>query len=479
MRRSILLLPLLLAACQMPQKASTPRTLTGQTTAATAPSVTVTVNGKPLDLQPGDTVTITATVPAAPPMEVPTPAPAPAPEPTPTPAPTPAPAPVPPVVVTPPAPTYSGPLVITKGGTYTGNWESLDPTVPAVTVKTSEPVTIQNCLLRGKGHLIVASWVSAQVSVRGCTGYGLNPDVTTRSTGRFLAAEGAQSVVVERNTLEHTAGIYINALKPRADGPTVTVRYNLARDIDGRYSDGRGGYQKTFQRVQFVQLNSVKAREVDIGWNRVENAPGSGHVEDVINLYASSGTAASPISVHDNLIRGAYGVPVSMDYSGGGIMLGDGKGSQYLQALNNTVLETSNYGIAVAGGTNMLVQGNTILGTGRAPDGTPLDATPDAGIYCRNYANDPRPDGSIVIKGNTIGWGRPKAEIRDAAGKITKAGQPAARWDLNLGAPGCSDAGGNVRSGSGNDAIPPTALLDAVAAWETRATAAGVSVGAP
>src|SRR5687767_9686775 len=31
---------------------------------------------------------------------------------------------------------YSGPLVITRGGTYRGNWESLDPDVPAVTVRT-------------------------------------------------------------------------------------------------------------------------------------------------------------------------------------------------------------------------------------------------------------------------------------------------------------------------------------------------------
>ncbi|WP_322472206.1 hypothetical protein [Deinococcus sp. AB2017081] len=409
---------------------------------------------------------VPAPTPAPDPVPTPTPTPVPTPAPTPTPAPVPAPVPVPtPPVVTPPAPAYSGPLVITKGGTYSGNWESLDATVPAVLVKTSEPVVLQSCRVRGKGHLISAPWISAQLTVRSCSGTALNPDVVTRSLGRFIHAEGAQSVVVEGNTLERTSGIYINALRPKPSGPTVVVRYKVARDLDGRFSDGRGGWQKTFQRVQFVQLNAVKAPGVDIGWNRVENTPLSGHVEDVINIYASVGTASSPIRVHDNLIQGAYGVPVSMDYTGGGIMLGDGKGSAYQQAVNNTVLETSNYGVAVAGGSNMLVQGNTVLGTGKAPDGTLLDATPDAGLYCRNYPKEPRAEGSIVFRDNTVGWGRPKVS------------KPDARWDWSWGTAGCADAGGNVKVGT--SAVPATALLDAVAAWDLRVAAAGVRVGAP
>ncbi|WP_412027933.1 hypothetical protein [Deinococcus yunweiensis] len=474
--RALILLPLLLLACQPPpQQASTPRPLTSQAVTATAPSVSVTVNGQPITLNPGDTVTVTATVPPATPVvvapapePVSTPTPDPAPAPTPVPTPAPAPTPVPPPVVTPPAPVYSGPLVITKGGTYTGNWESLDATVPAVLVKTAEAVTIQACRVRGKGHLISAPWISAQLTVRGCSGVGLNPDVATRAVGRFVHAEGAQSVVVEHNTLEHTAGIYVNALKPKASGPTVVIRFNLARDLDGRFSDGKGGYQTTFQRVQFAQLNAVKAPNVDIGWNRIENTPLSGHVEDVINVYASSGTAGSPIRVHDNLIRGAYGVPVTMRYSGGGIMLGDGKGSAWQVAERNTVLETSNYGVAVAGGNDMHVTGNTILGTGKLADGTLLDADPDAGGYCRNYPNDARRALSVVWKDNVIGWGRPKV------------GKPDARWDFALNAPaGCTDAGGNVKFGSGTSAIPDAALLDAANAWDARAAAAGVSVGAP
>ncbi len=37
-----------------------------------------------------------------------------------------------------------------KGGTYSGNWESLDSRTPAVSVQTSEPVIIENSNIRMK-----------------------------------------------------------------------------------------------------------------------------------------------------------------------------------------------------------------------------------------------------------------------------------------------------------------------------------------
>jgi len=40
--------------------------------------------------------------------------------------------------------TWSGPLVITKCGTYTGNWQSTSAGTPAIQVRTTEPVIILN-----------------------------------------------------------------------------------------------------------------------------------------------------------------------------------------------------------------------------------------------------------------------------------------------------------------------------------------------
>ena len=49
---------------------------------------------------------------------------------------------------------WSGPLTITQGGTYSGNWRSTDPNTPAVTVATTAPVVIQNSHVTGPNDLI-------------------------------------------------------------------------------------------------------------------------------------------------------------------------------------------------------------------------------------------------------------------------------------------------------------------------------------
>ena len=341
----------------------------------------------------------------------------------------------------------------------------MDPTVAAVTVKTREPVVIENCFVRGRGHLILAPWSNANLTIRNCQGEGLNPNDATRIPGRFVHAEGFESILIERNTFKKTSGIYLNAWRGLASNAlTITVRNNFAHDIDGRFSDGQDGFQPgKFRRVQFVQLNAVQsAPRVEIAWNRVENTPRASHVEDTINLYASSGVSGSPIRVHHNLINGAYAADPAASYSGGGIMLGDGGGA-YQEASDNTVLETSNYGIAVAGGNYMTIKNNTILGQGKLPDGTLLDADTDAGLYLRDYKNDPAHIvSSVVAVGNTVGWGNPSAT------------NPNSRWDLSIKA---GVDGGNTRVGPTNMAITSTMESAAIASWESSITAQGLMAG--
>ena len=52
---------------------------------------------------------------------------------------------------------YTSPITITRGGTYSGNWQSTDPSVPAVTIRTTQPVIITNSRLKGPGELISAN----------------------------------------------------------------------------------------------------------------------------------------------------------------------------------------------------------------------------------------------------------------------------------------------------------------------------------
>ena len=47
---------------------------------------------------------------------------------------------------------YAAPIVITRGGVYQGNWQSLDSRMPAITIQTSRPVTIEDSNIQSRGH---------------------------------------------------------------------------------------------------------------------------------------------------------------------------------------------------------------------------------------------------------------------------------------------------------------------------------------
>ncbi len=65
---------------------------------------------------------------------------------------------------------WSGPVVITEAGTYSGNWQSTDPRTPAVTVATTAPVIIENSHIRSVAGLIKASVAGADLTVRNSIG---------------------------------------------------------------------------------------------------------------------------------------------------------------------------------------------------------------------------------------------------------------------------------------------------------------------
>jgi hypothetical protein len=209
-------------------------------------------------------------------------------------------------------------------------------------------------------------------------------------------------------------------------------------NIDGRKSDGKGGYlaggEAAAELVQFVQLDKVRALgDVEIAWNEVVNEPGKSRVEDVISIYLSSGTKQSPIKIHDNFIRGAYAIdPATEKFSGGGIMLGDGVAKSdaagdpaFVEAFDNQVLDTTNYGIAISAGHDCTIYRNRIVSAGVLPDGTRI-AAQNVGAYVwdsykagkdRFYNNGGHD--------NVIGW-------KDKTGVRNDWWRPhAATWDNN------------------------------------------------
>jgi hypothetical protein len=300
--------------------------------------------------------------------------------------------------------TYSAPITITQGGTYTGNWQSLNANTPAVKIATSQPVTIINSNISSAGTLIDTQGYSANVTVKNTNGYALNPNVTTMHAGRFLNAEGFVNVDVENCYMEGTSGIYLYDYRGNHTASnTVKILKNSAKNIDGRYSDGKGGYTTSADYVQFFQINGVaNLTGAEIGWNQVINEPGKSAVEDNISIYATSGTSASPFLIHDNYIQGAYPAnPTDPNYTGGGIMVSD-IGSSWIRAYNNQIVSTTNYGIAISSGHDNSFYNNRIFSSGLYPDGTKIPAQ-NVGAYIWNQNNESGFTNNTG-SGNLIGW---------------------------------------------------------------------------
>jgi hypothetical protein len=334
----------------------------------------------------------------------------------------------------------AAPIIITRGGVYTGTWESKDPDVPAVTIHTSQPVTIVNSVLRGPGNLIANDVDHTNVTVRHSTGYGTNPNILGEAKGQFVNLDRFDNAVIESNRLEGTGGILLlDYLGNHTLKNSIRVSGNAVHNIDGRRSNGKGGYldynilrrlkdRKVlygYEDTSFVQLNKVRAVPgIDISWNSVINDVGVSRVEDDISIYKSSGTLTSPIRIHHNYIQGGYTIRPwqkswkdstyihDWSYSGGGINLGDGTGDNaaddpaYVKAYYNTIVSTTNFGIALSAGHNLEAYGNRIIQCGMTTKSRYIAAA-NVGIYVwdsyevgyhRFYNN--------VAHDNLVGWMR-------------------------------------------------------------------------
>lgn len=317
---------------------------------------------------------------------------------------------------------YDGPVTIDEGGRYQGAWSSDDPDVAAVTIATTERVVIEDSLLIGRGDLVTEAVDGVDLEITDSRAMGLNPNEDGVPVGRFVKLERPRRLVIAHNEIIDTAGIGVLEFADDHDADeTIRVVGNRVHDVDGRVSNGSGrpgaaGFHGEDQIAlrQFVQLDKVRdVPGIEIAWNEVRNTPGHSRVEDNISIFLSRGTPDDPISIRDNFIDGGYPLePATNEYDGGGIMLGDGETDDpeaapaYVTATDNTVIDTSNYGIAISAGNNLEMTDNRVLTTGRLPDGTPIDSI-NVGIYVWNHHDRPRSFFDNIAVGNTVGWQNP------------------------------------------------------------------------
>lgn len=341
---------------------------------------------------------------------------------------------------------YSGPLVITKGGTYSGNWRStLDQ--PAVYVNTDQPVTIENCNLRGPGTGIQGAYSKpVTLTVRNCSAIGEDTGAG-REPGYFVNVSQPAALTVVHNTLDRSNGISIYGAADKTSSAPITVQYNKARNIGAIPADVPVEKMCTmigFCRANFFKLYNVRANpNIDFSWNEVINEPGKSAMGDVVTNMYSSGTASSPIRIHDNYIQGVYdATPSDVKLShmqGSGILIADSPttdpdhSSAFTWAYNNQVINFSKYGMGIISGHDNMAFNNRILTSNLLPDGSMI-ATRWTGLAVHDsYHVGPGAFFNNVTYGNVVGntW--------TSGGKISSQNcSTADAYDLNIRAGLCA-----------------------------------------
>ncbi len=313
-----------------------------------------------------------------------------------------------------------GPLVITHGGTYSGNWASDDPAVPAVSILTNEPVILRDAVITGRGDLINIDGAGglAHVTVENVTGNGRDPGTEGLQRGAFLSA---QNIAALRVTHCSMTGVSYGIRVLSSTLSTLSLTKNTARELEDRASDGAGGLEPRRPSLgHFIYLYEVTAPSgAEIAWNELIDTIGSSSTEDVINLFKTQGALATPIQVHDNYMEG-YASPATASYTGAGLITdgdSDAPVTAFVNFEANEIVHTAGSGVEIAAGHDIIARGNRVVSCGM-DEADRWFAMPfvNAAILWNAYG---APDFyNNVVKGTTGGMLKPDAQGQPVTGDL-------------------------------------------------------------
>jgi Ricin-type beta-trefoil lectin domain/Bacterial Ig-like domain (group 2) len=313
---------------------------------------------------------------------------------------------------------WSGPINITQGGTYSGNWKSTNPKTAAVTISTTAPVIIENSYVTGPADLINDPDYGNNLTVKNVIGIGVNPNVSGQGYGVFVDAQNSVLLDVENCYFENVQfGVYLRGYTGNRNGTqTITILNNRGRNILGVESNGNNGSlpgETNWQWAHAIQLSGAYGVPgIKIAWNEIVNYPSQSLVNENINMFDSGGTASSPAQIHDNYVQGAYAYNPAVDaYNGGGFTT-DGSASDTAQTAssfnniyNNQIVDTVNVGIEIGTGHDNAAYNNRVISAGLLPNGTKIPSQ-NVGLSLYdvygNIANGSMYNNNMYS--NTVGW---------------------------------------------------------------------------
>ena len=216
----------------------------------------------------------------------------------------------------------------------------------------------------------------------------------------------------------------------------IVVNHNEFLNMQGPYPRG--------QATQFNQCNGAGN---SISNNMIQNIAGQSSTQEIISVYKSNGTPASPILVNGNFIIG--GGP---SLTCGGLQLGDNGGS-YIYASNNVMVNPGAVGLSVSGGDHVTVINNTVYSTATSISNSGISVWGQAGYAVTN----------CTVSGNKIKF-------------LNKSGAENDKW---IGPSTATPAGwsSNTWNAALTSAILPTSIITANAATVPLTAASTTTTG--
>jgi parallel beta-helix repeat protein len=209
----------------------------------------------------------------------------------------------------------------------------------SILLKSSAPISLNGVNNQVISQLEINGGGANCIDLSNCKNIVIKNCVLHSSVQNGVHLYKCQNIVITNCYIHDVAsGVYVQG------STAIDVNHNQVKNVQGPYPRG-----------QMVQFNNVTGAGNEVSYNVCENIAQKSNAEDAINMYQTNGTAASPIKIIGNQIRG--GGPSK---TGGGIVLGDNGGS-YMIAADNILVNPGQYGIAIASGTNIQIVNNKIF----------------------------------------------------------------------------------------------------------------------
>lgn len=264
---------------------------------------------------------------------------------------------------------WQAPIMITKGGRYTGFFKSTDPSVPAIQINTGERVELYDFVADGNGEQIVMGYGSTNLYMHHGT-IMAHPN-SDKQYGK-VNIWGARYVRIENVTMIHTGGILIEKWQGTGDS-TLWIKNIKSYDVDKRYGNGNPGSHRAG-----IQLSTIFGlKNCEIAYNQIINTPDKSWVEDIINIYNVSGAPGFPVRIHDNYLAGSHPVPALANGHTGSGLTYDGTPENktfdnmtgYHEAYGNVIVDCQNALLNIAAGHDVNAHDNRLISAGLLPSG--------------------------------------------------------------------------------------------------------------